>query len=128
VLNLSGATNAVITDAQGVGTITNDDVPGLSIDDVVVVEGTNARFTVTLSPVNPTQTVTVNYTTANGTATAPADYQTTTGTLTFTAGTPTRPITVPVALDTLVELTQPFVVNLTGATNAAIASAQGVAT
>jgi hypothetical protein len=128
VLNLSGATNAVIGDAQGVGTISNDDVQGLSIDDVTAVEGTAARFTVTLSPVNPTQTVTVNYTTANGTATAPADYQTTTGTLTFPPGTATRPITVPVASDSLVELAQTFVVNLSGATNAAIAASPGTAT
>jgi Calx-beta domain-containing protein/VCBS repeat protein len=126
-VNLSGATNAVLTDSQGVGTILDDDAAGLSIDDVVVVEGKSARFTVTLSPVNNSQTVTVNYATANGTATAPADYTTTSGTLTFPPGTATQTILVPTATDALVELKETFVVNLSGASNAAIAVAQGTA-
>src|SRR6185436_8672953 len=63
-VNLSGASNAFITDPQAIATLTNDDAAGLSIGDVVVAEGrlgnTTASYTVTLSPVNPTQTVTVN--------------------------------------------------------------------
>jgi len=127
-VNLSGATNATIADPQGVGTILDDDPQGLSINDVTAVEGTTAVFTVTLSPVNPTQTVTVNYTTANGTAVAPGDYPTTSGTLTFPPGTATRPISVPIATDTLVEGAETFFVNLSGATNATIAYAQGQGT
>ena len=57
-LNLSNAVNATLTDAQGLGTITDDDpLPALSIDDVTVLEGdpasatesVSAMFTVTLS-------------------------------------------------------------------------------
>src|SRR6185295_15045037 len=53
-VNLSGASGATVTDNQGLGTITNDDVaPTLSIDDVTVTEGNagtvNATFTVSLS-------------------------------------------------------------------------------
>src|SRR5262249_5931947 len=52
-VNLSGATNATIADAQGVGTITDDDAaPSLSINDVAGPEGnlgtTSANFTVSL--------------------------------------------------------------------------------
>ncbi len=54
VVNLSSPSGATILDAQGVGTIVNDDaVPNLSINDVSVTEGnsgtTSATFTVTLS-------------------------------------------------------------------------------
>ena len=85
-VNLSNATNSTILDAQGQGTITdNDAAPALSINDVAVAEGdtgtTNATFTVTLSAASGF-TVTVNYATADGTAAAGSDYQSTSGTLT----------------------------------------------
>src|SRR6185295_8434620 len=62
-VNLSGPTNATITDGQATGNIIDDDAPpSLSINDVSVVErntGTiTAVFTVTLSG-NSGQTVTV---------------------------------------------------------------------
>ena len=41
-MNLSGATNATIADAQGVLTITNDDLPQLTINSVSVTEGNSA--------------------------------------------------------------------------------------
>ena len=54
VLNLSAPANATIADGQGVGTIVNDDLPGLSINDVIgdrraTAAPPNATFTVTLS-------------------------------------------------------------------------------
>jgi hypothetical protein len=132
VVNLSGATNATIAAGQGVGTIVDDDpAPSLSLNDVSVTEGntgtTNAVFTVTLSAASG-QPVTVNYATANGTATAPADYTAASGTLTFTPGTTTQQITVAVVGDVVAESNETFTVNLSGATNATIARAQGVAT
>lgn len=131
-VNVTGVTNAVVVDGQGVGTIVNDDpLPSLSIDDVTVVEGnsgtTNAVFTVSLSAASG-QTVTVNYATADGTATAPADYTNTSGTLTFTPGQTTRTITVPVIGETVPEANETFFVNLSGATNATISDNQGVGT
>src|SRR5207253_1405580 len=70
-VNLSGPTNATLADAQGVGTILNDDpVPSLAISDVTLKEGnsgaTNFVFTVNLSAASG-QPVTVNFATANGT-------------------------------------------------------------
>ena len=131
-LNLTNPGNATISDAQGVGTITDDDgAPTLSINDATVSEGntgtTNAVFTVTLSSASG-NAVTVDYATANGTATAPADYTATSGTLTFPAGVTTRTITVPVVGDLLDESNETYNVNLSNPTNAAIADGTGLGT
>src|SRR5262249_2097803 len=127
-VNLAGATNAAISRPQGQGTIHDTNAPGLSVNDVSAAEGTTALFTVTLSPTNPSQTVTVNYATADGTARAGLDYQATSGTLTFPPGTATQPISVVVKTDPALDGLETFFVNLSGATNAAIAYPQGVGT
>jgi len=106
--------------------------PFLSIDDVSVVEGdggtTTATFTVSLSPAS-SQTVSVSYATADGTATTVGgDYVAASGALTFDPGVPTRPVSVTVLGDTVVEPNETFFVNLSGATNATVADAQGVGT
>lgn len=130
-VNLSNANGATITDAQGVGTITDDDGPNITINDVSVTEGnsgqTNATFTVTLSAASPQQ-VTVAFATANGSATAGSDYTTTSGTLTFAPGETTKTISVPVLGDMVGEGNENFFVNLSGATNASITDAQGIGT
>ena len=131
-VNLSGATNAGIADGQGVGTITNDDTaPTISINDVTVVEGdagtVSATFTVSLSAASGL-TATVNFATADGTALAGSDYTANSGTVTFAPGVTTQTVTVLVTGDTLDELSETFVVNLTAPTNATIADNQGVGT
>ncbi|GAB2503979.1 putative Ig domain-containing protein [Arenimonas alkanexedens] len=131
-VNVTNVTGAVVTDGQGLGTITNDDaLPSLAIDDVTVAEGnvgsTSAVFTVTLGAASG-QTVSVNYATADGTATQPADYTSTSGTLTFTPGQTTRTVTVQVIGDTVPEANETYFVNLSGATNATIADNQGLGT
>ncbi len=131
-VNLSNPTNATIADAQGVGTITdNDAAPSVTVNDVTVTEGnigtTLATFTVTLSAVSG-RNITVNYATADGTATSPSDYTTTNGALTIPAGQTTGTITVIVNGDTTVEPNETFFVNLTSATNATIADNQGIGT
>ena len=87
------------------GAITVATEPTLTIADVAIAEGNSgpvtATFTVTLSPVNPSQTVTVGYATANLTATlADSDYVAASGTLTFPPSTATRTIRVTVNGDT----------------------------
>jgi hypothetical protein len=130
-VNLSNPSGATIARAQGTGTIVNISLPSLSINNVTITEqngGTaNANFTVTLSP-SSTATVTVAYTTANGTATAGTDFTTTAGTLTFTPGQTSKTIAVPILGGTVPEPVETFVVNLSGATNATIATAQGTGT
>ncbi len=131
-VNLSNPTNAAIGDAQGIGTITdNDPPPSITINDVTVTEGdsgsVSAGFTVTLSAASG-QGVTVGYTTANGSASSGADYTTTSGTLTFAAGVTTQPVTVPALGDLLDEQNETFLVNLSGPTNATLGDGQGQGT
>ncbi len=132
-VNLSNATGASIVDAQGIGTITDDDgTPSLTINDVTVTEGdagtTNMVFTVTLAgEIN--QPVSVNYATAPGTATAGVDYTSVNGTLNFTVGGPnTQTIIVPIIGDLVTEGNETLTVNLSNATNAVITDAQGIGT
>jgi hypothetical protein len=117
---------------QGTVSITdNDMMPGLSINDVMMMEGqggiTTFTFTVSLSWASA-QTVTVNYATANGTATAPIDYGSTSGILTFNPGQTSKTIAVSVNGDTTSEMMEAFFVNLSGAVNAWLLDGQGIGT
>jgi glucose/arabinose dehydrogenase len=129
-VNLSGASNATITDTQGIGTINNDDSqPTISINDVSVTEGntgtTTATFTVTLS--NPSsQVVSLNFTTADGSASAGSDYVLNSGPLSFSSGEVSKSIDVTVSGDTTFEGNETFNVNLSGLVNATFADNQGV--
>jgi hypothetical protein len=132
VLNLSSPVNGTIADAQGVGTIQdNDPPPSVSISDCAVVEGdagsTPCEFTISLSAVSGF-TVTVSYATADGTATAGSDYTAASGALTFLPGTASQPLSVLVLGDITAELDETFLVNLSGPTNATLGDAQGLAT
>ena len=132
LVNLSAPSGATIADAQGTGTIVNDDsVPTLSINDISVSEGNSgtkpATFTVTLSAA-AASSVSVTYATANGTATAGSDYATLGGSVTFPAGSTTQTLSVTVNGDTAVEPDETFTVNLTSPSGATLADAQGVAT
>ena len=133
LLNLSSPTNATLADAQGIGTITDDDAtPTLSVSDCTVTEGNsgtaNCAFTVSLSAAAG-QTVTVSRATTNGTATAPGDYTAlAAATLTFTAGQTSQVVNVAVAGDTLDEPNETFTLNLSSPVNATIADATGTGT
>jgi CSLREA domain-containing protein len=132
VVNLSAPVNATLGDAQGLGTITdNDPTPSLTVGDVSITEvdsGTNnVTLTVKLSAASG-RTVSVNYATANGTASSTTDYVSKTGTVTFTAGQTTRTVVVQVRGDTLKEANETFFLNLSAAVNATIADSQGKVT
>ena len=126
-VQLSSPTNATIADGEGLGTITDDDGPTISIDDVTVTEGNagtvDATFAVTLDAPSP-QVVGVQYGTADGTATAPADYLPTGATLVFTPGQTTRTVSVTVNGDSLDEADETYFVNLSNASNATIEDGQ----
>ena len=131
-LNLSNALNASILDAQGLGTITDDDpLPSVAIGDVTVTEGdtgtVTASFNVTLAPASGRQ-VSVSYATADGTATASADYSATSGELTFAAGETTKQVTVPVHNDVLDEIDESFTVGLSSPVDATISDDLGLGT
>jgi YD repeat-containing protein len=126
-LNLTGASGgAGFTDNQGVGTIS--DVPFFSINDASASEGSTFGFTVTRNG-STVGAYSVNFTTANNTAVAGSDYTSASGTLNFAAGEASKPVNVSVLTDAVVEGSETFFVNLSGATgNAQISDSQGVGT
>ncbi len=131
-VSLTDVVNAVLVDAEGVGTILSDELPSLSIGDVAVMEGnsgiTTARFEVTLSAESVLAT-TVTVMTADGTAVAPGDYTALAGTvLSFDPGIRTQYVDVVVQGDTDLEPDETFYVKLTNAVNATYADATGVGT
>lgn len=132
-VNLSNPTGGTIADAQGRGRIVNDDAfPGITINDVSVIEGTNgtasASFAVVLSA-QSTQTVSVRYATGDGTATAPADYAALPlSTLTFAPGETSKTITVDVQGDAMFEADETLFVNLSDPLNAIVLDPQGQGT
>jgi hypothetical protein len=132
-VNLSNPTNATITDAQGTGTITNDDAPpGLSINDISTVEGnsgtTDYVFTVSLASASGLS-VSVTVQTVDGTATAGSDYGAVAATLlTFAPGETSKQFTVTVNGDNSDELTETFNVVLSSPVNATIGDNTGIGT
>lgn len=137
-VNLSNASSGIvtITDSQGIGTITDNDVASIAINDVSVNEtvGT-ATFTVTHSGGGDVSGgFTVEYATANSSATSPNDY-TSTGspnpTLTF-SGTngETQTIIIPIINDTDIEGTETYFINLSNLSNTlvTISDTQGLGT
>jgi hypothetical protein len=109
-------------DAQGWGTITdNDPPPTISITDKSVLEGNSgqadALFTVRLSTASG-KVITVRYVTADDTATtADNDYKAVAGVLTFNPGETSKTLAVPILGDRQVELDETFFVNLTDLVN-----------
>ncbi|MEZ6123003.1 MAG: Calx-beta domain-containing protein [Planctomycetaceae bacterium] len=116
----NGGLSVTLADAQGLGTITNDDQATISITDVSRTEGSSGTtlfvFDVSLDRAVGAP-VTVDFATADGTATtASGDYTAASGTaLTFAANTPgaqVQTITIEVGADEVVELNESFLVNL----------------
>ena len=105
--------------------------PAISIGDATVSEGdsglTSATFNVTLSSTS-SQNVSVNYATASNTAVSGSDFFTASGTLTFTPGQLSKPVTVQVIGDTVVEPNELFFVVLSSPVNATISDPNGVGT
>src|SRR5439155_24061344 len=118
VVNLSAATNGLIADSQGVGTIL-DDEPRISISDVTKYEGKKGQttlftFTITLSAAYD-QAVTMSFRTVDGTATtSDNDYVAKSGTLTFNPGETTKTITIEVKADDKKEADETFYLDLFG--------------
>ncbi|MDX6692429.1 MAG: trimeric autotransporter adhesin [Blastocatellia bacterium] len=132
-LNLTNPVNATISDAQGIGTITdNDAAPSFSIDDVTHMEGNSGTtvYTFTVTKTGATTFATsVDFTTVDGTATvANNDYASNNGTLNFAAGDTTKQITVNVNGDYFVEPDEAFTVHLSNESGATIADADGTGT
>ena len=132
-VDLSNAVEATISDAQGVGTILDDDAQVFfSINDVTVHEA-DGTITFTVTKTGATALASsVEYTVNPNTAVTPGDYaagtSALTGTLTFAAGVTTQAITLNITDDMVYEPTETFYVNLSNPVNATISDAQGIGT
>jgi hypothetical protein len=134
-VNLSSPVNATIADAQGLGTIVNDDgaLPTLSIDDPSVSEGDAGdvllTFTITRSPATGASTVNAA-TVAGGTATGGGvDYDDLAATpVSFADLEASKTVSVTVKGDTDPEPDETVFVQLSGATGATIGDGDGVGT
>jgi hypothetical protein len=131
-VTISAPNNATLGNAQGIGTIVNNDpAPRLFISNASVSESnggpTNMVFNVRLTPASG-RLVQVNYFTTNGLATAGLDYMATNGTLVFQPGETNQSIIVPVLGDALSEGNETFTVRLVTPMNATLGDGQGIGT
>ena len=126
-LTLSSPLNASLPDSTALATIRDNDALSLSIDDVAVIEGQTATFTVRLSR-STNQAVTFNYATSNGTASSTSDYASATGSGSIPAGATSTTFNVSTVNDLLIEETETFSATLSNAVNAGIKDGVGVAT
>jgi large repetitive protein len=129
-VNLSAPVNATIADAQGIGTIyDNEGPPSFVVTDVTGAEASGSlSFGVLLTNANSSP-VSINYATADGTATAGTDYTAVSGPLTFNPGQTSKYVPVTVADDAIAEDDEAFTLNLSNATGGlAISDAQGIGT
>lgn len=128
MVNLSLAEGAVLGDAQGAGTIL-DDEPRITISDVSKNEGqsgtTQFVFTVSVSPASDLG-VSVNFATADGSAKSVEDYNARSGALAFNAGETSKTVAVTVRGDKKFEGKEVFYLNLSGAAGAFVVDNQGV--
>ncbi len=128
-VTLSNPVNAVLGDATGEATVTdNDSPPALSIGDVTVTEGGAAQFTLTLDAVSG-KDVTVSWATTDGTASASSDYTARSGqSVTIAAGQQRAMITVATTDDSIDEPDETFTVTLSNPVNTTLGDARGEAT
>jgi hypothetical protein len=128
-LRLSNPLQASIADANGRGTIDDDDpLPSLSVSDAVSrSEGAPLIFSISLSVPSGRQ-VKVSFATVNGTATAPRDYRSKSGTLTFAPGQTTKEVSITSVQDAAKEPSETFTLRLSKPAQATIADANGRAT
>lgn len=121
---------ATLSDGQGVGTITDNDVvtgPTLSVSDAGNTEGLAVNFIITRGG-DTSASVSVSYATAIGTAAA-NDFTAKSGTVTFAAGQTSKTVSVPTTQDARIEPDETFTLNLSNPTGGAIiTNAQAIGT
>ncbi len=122
VVTLSAPAGAALSDAEGTGTITDDDQSAFSVAGGSGVEGGAVEFVVTLAG-SSSLTATVSYATRDGTAVAGEDYGAASGTLTFAPGETSRTVPVSLSDDAEDEVAETFSFALSAPVNATIATA-----
>jgi chitinase len=131
IASITNVVGAIATDGAARGTILNDDLPSLSINDVAMAEGNSGTkqmvFTVRASQVSAAP---ITFTPAlnPGAGMDSADFDFTNGPLTIAAGQLARTVPVTIKGDTLVEADEVFVVSLGNVQGAAVADGAGKGT
>ena len=130
---LTTPNNAAISDGKGLGTILDNDAPAtISVNDITVTEGTQVQSTATftLSLDGPSEKlISVQFAHQADTATADVDYHSVAlGVVELEPGTVSKTISNNIIQDNTFEPDETFFINLSNATNATIADAQGQAT
>ncbi|HKO97011.1 MAG TPA: Calx-beta domain-containing protein [Pyrinomonadaceae bacterium] len=134
LVNVINATGANLIDGEAVGTIENDDLPALTINDVSLPEGDSGtrafNFTVTLSAPAPKEGVVFDIATQNGTATSgDNDYLPYLATAQrIVPGSQTFTFVVFVNGDLKIEPDETFIVNVSNISGAIPVDSQGVGT
>ena len=131
-INLSGAGEAIIVDAQGKATIVDDDAqPSIAIGDLALNEGNTgtSTFEFLVSLGTPSgRTINIDWATSNSTAIAGTDYVAANGTLTFLPGETQKQVAITVNGDTTFEASETFFVTLSNAINAVISDNRATGT
>ena len=128
MVTLTDPIGASLTRAKATVTIIDEDLPVVSINDVVVAEDDGrAVFTVRLGTPS-TVPVTVPYATVDGTATAAADYIPVSGELTILPGELSARVAVVVIDDGLFEPNETFTVVLSSPVGAVLGGGTGAGT
>ncbi|MDY6802962.1 MAG: Calx-beta domain-containing protein [Cyanobacteriota bacterium] len=119
------------SDSVAVGTIRNDDLPKVSIENLTVVEGDKGTEKATLTvkldrAIN--KNVKVGYSTEDGTAIAPTDYKKLRQSITIPKNKTEAKFRIPIQGDTQIEADENFFVNLVNPQNADIGSGRATVT
>jgi hypothetical protein len=130
-LNLFNAVNAILSDEQGIGTVTEDDLPSITVSNVAIAEGNTgtkeAVFTLRLSAASP-NAVSVRLASANGTATSGSDYVSVDETVTIAPGQLTKTFAVSIKGDVLDEANETFTLNLSNPRYATLLKTSAIGT
>lgn len=122
-LNITSATNAVISDSQGVATLLNDDTPGtiqFQSANFSVNEGAGtAAVTLTRSG-GLSQGVSVRFVTVDGSALAGEDYTSVRTTVIFDPDQATKVVNIPINNDNIDEMDETIILALESPTGGAI--------
>jgi hypothetical protein len=131
-VTLSAPSNAGLGDAQGVGTIVDDELlPVIDIDEPTIAEGqtgtSELTFNITLSR-QSASAVTVAWSTTAGTATSGLDYFDASGIVTFAPLDTSKTVLITVNGDGTYEPSETLALDLSNATGAPIGDSQGIGT
>ncbi len=129
-VNLHSPAHATLADAQGQGTIINDDAASLRFSQAAYPVGESAHFvTVTVTRTgDPTPAVGVNFATSDGTATERRDYTAVSGRLLFAAGETSKTFDVLLTEDSYQESEETINLTLSNPTGGASLGSQAAAT